>query len=122
MKFLANMGISPRTVEFLRARGHDAVHLHERGLDRLADIDILDKARSEGSIVLTSDLGFGELAYLSGKRLPSVIIFRLRPPMRSARVNDCLLRVINERKLDLEQGAILSVTENQIRVRRLYLL
>ncbi len=82
MKFLANtsalagvarVGISPRTVEFLRAQGHDAIHLHEQGLDRLADIDILDKARAEGCILLTSDLGFGELAYLSGKSLPSVI-------------------------------------------------
>ena len=27
MKFLADMGISPRTVAFLRSQGHDAVHL-----------------------------------------------------------------------------------------------
>ena len=29
MKFLANMGISLATVEFLRNLGHEAVHLHE---------------------------------------------------------------------------------------------
>lgn len=113
------MGISPKTIEFLHTLGHEASHLHEHGLDRMSDSDILAKARMEGSILLTSDLGFSELAFASQMELPSVIIFRLHPPMRSAKVNQYLHRIINEHKTELEQGAILSVTENQIRVRRL---
>jgi len=31
VKFLADMGISPKTVAFLHALGHDAVHLSDRG-------------------------------------------------------------------------------------------
>jgi predicted nuclease of predicted toxin-antitoxin system len=61
MRFLANMGISPLTVVFLRTQGHDAVHLHEQGLDRHPDPDILDKARREERILLTSDLDFADL-------------------------------------------------------------
>ncbi len=53
MKFLADMGISPRTVNELRQQGFDAVHLIEQGLERLADADILVKARDEGRILLT---------------------------------------------------------------------
>jgi predicted nuclease of predicted toxin-antitoxin system len=60
MKFLADMGISPRTVTFLRELGHEAVHLHEEGLERLGDTAILAKARKEGRILLTHDLDFGE--------------------------------------------------------------
>jgi len=41
MRFLADMGISPRTVDFLRDAGHDAVHLVERGLNELGDPEIL---------------------------------------------------------------------------------
>ena len=44
MRFLADMGISPRVVDMLRALGHRVVHLHEVGLDRLSDADILSKA------------------------------------------------------------------------------
>jgi predicted nuclease of predicted toxin-antitoxin system len=29
MRFLADAGISPKTVEFLRRNGHDAVHVRE---------------------------------------------------------------------------------------------
>lgn len=31
MKFLADMGISPRTVNWLRNAGYDAVHVVEQG-------------------------------------------------------------------------------------------
>lgn len=56
MRFLADMGISPKTVAFLRGHGHDAVHLHEEGLDRLEDAVILAKAREECRVLLTHDL------------------------------------------------------------------
>jgi len=78
MKFLADMGISPRSVAFLRDLGVEAVHLHELGLDRLPDAEIVKKARHEGYVVLTHDLDFGELLALSGAEVPSVVIFRLQ--------------------------------------------
>ena len=68
VKFLADMGISPKTVVFLHALGHNAVHLAEQGLERLPDAGIVDKARQEGRIVLVHDLGFGDLVAASGAR------------------------------------------------------
>ena len=118
MKFLADMGISPKTVAFLQALGHSAEHLHHQDLDRLPDSAILDKARSEGRILLTHDLDFGELLAASGTRLPSVIIFRLRN-MHPERVNRYLRVIISQHRALLEQGAIISVAEGQIRVRPL---
>jgi hypothetical protein len=32
MRFLADMGVSMRVVEWLRASGHDAIHLRDEGL------------------------------------------------------------------------------------------
>ena len=77
MKFLADMGISPRTVAKLKREGYDAVHLVEEGLEKLEDREILAKARDEGRIVLTIDLDFGYLLAVSGAILPSVVLFRL---------------------------------------------
>jgi hypothetical protein len=37
MRFLADAGISPKTVEFLRRRGHDAIHVRELAMQRAAD-------------------------------------------------------------------------------------
>jgi predicted nuclease of predicted toxin-antitoxin system len=51
VRFLADMGISPRTVDELRKQEHDAIHLVQQGLERLADEDILLKARIEERIL-----------------------------------------------------------------------
>jgi predicted nuclease of predicted toxin-antitoxin system len=99
MKFLADMGISPKTTAFLHARGYDATHLVEQGLERLIDPDIVTKARQEGRILLVHDLGFGELIAASGTRLPSVITFRLRN-MHPERVNRCRALRTSEQRLE----------------------
>jgi predicted nuclease of predicted toxin-antitoxin system len=106
MKFLADMGISPRSVTFLHGLGHDAVHLHAQGLDRMEDSAIMSKAQEEGRVLLTHDLDFGELIAASGARLPSVVIFRLRN-MRPERVNRYLESIVSQHTELLEQGAII---------------
>jgi predicted nuclease of predicted toxin-antitoxin system len=118
MKFLADMGISPATVDFLCDLGYDAVHLHAQNLDRLSDAMILEKAQLENRIILTHDLDFGELAAASGTSLPSVIVFRLRS-MRPEHVNGYLHSVILQYANALKDGAIISVTEGLVRVRSL---
>ncbi len=118
MKFLADMGISPRSVEFLRDLQIDAIHLHELGLEQLPDGEIVAKARREAYIILTHALDFGELLALSGARLPSVVIFRLQN-MRPANINRYLQQLIAQHKLMLDQGAIFIISENRIRIRSL---
>ena len=118
MKFLADMGISPRVVTELRKQGHDAVHLQEQALGRLPDHEILSKARAEGRIVLTHDLDFGELLAASGGVLPSVIIFRLKD-MRGENVSRHLFAILNQQAEALTAGAICSVGERKVRIRTL---
>jgi predicted nuclease of predicted toxin-antitoxin system len=118
MRFLADMGISPKIVDFLQHLGHQAAHLQQQGLYRMKDSEILEKARKEGCIVLTHDLDFGDLLAASGADLPSVVIFRLRN-MRPEHVNRYLLKIISQFPEALEHGAIITVTEGRIRMRDL---
>ncbi len=118
MKFLADMGISMRTVTWLRQQGYDVVHLREQGLQRLPDEHVMAKARDEQRILLTMDLDFGYLLAVSGGVLPSVVLFRLSDE-RAEVVNSRLSQVISTCARDLESGAIISVSEDSIRVRNL---
>jgi predicted nuclease of predicted toxin-antitoxin system len=118
MRFLADMGISMRTVRWLKQAGHDAVHLSEQGLQRLPDDEILVKARIEDRIVLTLDLDFGYLLAVSGEQLPSVILFRL-DNQSSEIVNERLAEVLTQCEAELKAGAIVSVNEEAIRLRSL---
>ena len=118
MKFLLDMGLAQSTARFLRRHGHDALHLRDQGLQKLEDEVIIQKARAEGSVILTHDLDFGRIMALSGQHIPSVITFRLsnmRPPSVNRQLSDVLLRFSEY----LDAGALISVTDRGIRVRRL---
>jgi predicted nuclease of predicted toxin-antitoxin system len=118
MRFLADMGVAHRIVEWLRAEGHDALHLREEGLQRMPDGDIFEKAVSEKRIILTFDLDFGEIVALSAGRRASVILFRLHNT-RTPHVMDRLRKVLKDSGEALEKGAIVVVEESRHRTRRL---
>lgn len=118
MKFIADMGVSPKVIHLLQSFGHQAVHLQTQGLHRLKDTEILEKARKEGSIVLTHDLDFGDLLSAGNFDLPSVVIFRLRN-MRPDNVNKYLKKILSEFAEFLKSGAIIIVSEGRLRVRNL---
>jgi len=117
MRFLADMGVSLQIVQWLRRNGDDAVHLRDEGLQRLPDSNIFDKAFSEGRVILTFDLDFGEIVALSSGRIVSVILFRLHNT-RTIHVLQRLQDALTFR-LELEKGAVIVVEETRCRVRRL---
>jgi len=121
VKFLADMGISMKTVSWMRQQGHDIVHLREQNLQRLPDNKILEKARSEDRVLLTFDLDFGYLTAISRKHLPSLVIFRLEDE-RAESINQKLSAVLGQCSNDLETGCIVSVGESSFRIRHLPIL
>lgn len=118
MNFVADAGISPRTVEFLREQGHDVVHIRDIGMQRAKDSEILELARSQDRIVLTFDLDFGDLLALGLSDKPSTIIFRLDDETADS-VNTNLLTVLAQTESDLRDGALILVQAFRYRVRRL---
>jgi len=117
MRFLADMGVAQGIVEWLRAEGHDAVHLRDEDLQRMSDGEIFAKAVAERRIVLTFDLDFGEIVAHARGRQTGVVLFRLHNT-RTAHVIDRLVKVLEESGEALEQGAIVIVEESRHRTRR----
>jgi predicted nuclease of predicted toxin-antitoxin system len=118
MKFLADMGISMRIVQWLRSHDHDVVHLRDQNLQTLPDKEIFDKAINEGRIILTFDLDFGEIVAFSGGKQVSIILFRLRnttTPFVLVRLG----AVMKKASRLLEQGHIVIIEETRYRVRKL---
>ena len=118
MRFLADMGVSLRVVDWLRRRGDDVVHLRDQGLQRMPDGEIFAKAIAEGRVVLTFDLDFGEIVAHLRARSTSVVVFRLRDA-RPERVISRLELVLAESCTALDRGAVVSVEDGRHRVRLL---
>lgn len=118
MRFLADAGISPKTVEFLTQLGHEATHVRTLGLQRAPDVVLVERARADGSVVITFDLDFGDILAPGVLDKPSVIIFRLTDE-RADSVNQRLSVVLDERPTDLQTGALILVEDSRYRVRKL---
>lgn len=118
MRFLADAGISPKTVEFLTQLGHEAVHVRTLGLQRAPDVVLVERARADSSVVITFDLDFGDILALGVLDKPSTIIFRLKD-QRAESVNQRLSVVLDERPIDLQSGALILVEDVRYRLRKL---
>ena len=118
MKLLLDQGLPRSTVLLLRNVGIEAAHVGDRGLATASDAKILDIGRNEGSVVVTLDADFHALLVLSGAAGPSVIRIRIEG-LRAEDLSTLLIKVIEVCNDDLTRGAMVSVTENGIRVRRL---
>jgi len=118
VRLLADMGVSLKVVDWLRAEGHDCVHLRDEALQCLPNGEVFTKAIGEDRIVLTFDLDFGELAAMSSGRAASVIVFRLRNA-RADHVIERLSVALEHEAVPLRQGAVVLIEETRIRVREL---
>ena len=118
MRFLADMGVDIRIVQWLRQTGHDAIHLRDEGLHRIPNGEIFTKAVSENRIIITFDLDFGEIVALSKGQKGSVILFRLHNT-RTPHLISRLTTVFRDCARALQEGAVVVVEESRHRVRLL---
>ena len=84
-----------------------------------ADEEILDRAATEGRIVVSADTDFGTLLALRDTDKPSVVLFRGGVERRSHRHVALLLANLATIATDLEQGCVVVIEPGRLRVRRL---
>ena len=118
MRILADMPISPRTVEFLRGLGYEVVHALDLGLARAADEEIVDQAKAEEMTILTEDLDFGAILAVTREIKPGVIILRVGN-WRREEIEDRLRTVLGELPEESFQNSIATVDRHRVRFRRL---
>ena len=119
MKLLVDMMLSTRVVEELRIAGHDAVHVREYGLQRALDEEILARAAREQRTLISADMDFGFLLASRRDPWPSVVLLRRLAFHRAEFVVALLLANLPQLAEALEQGSLVVLEENRIRVRRL---
>ena len=118
MRLLLDQGLPRSTVLHLQNYGIEAVHVGDRGLATASDSKILDFGRQEGMVVVTLDADFHTLLALSGLTRPSVVRIRIEN-LRGEALAKLLVSVLQVCSEDLLKGAMVSVTINGIRIRRL---
>lgn len=119
MRLLVDQNLARRVAAALRAAGHDAVHVAERGLAAADDDDILALAVAERRVVISEDADFGALLARSGDRVPSFVLLRTAEPLSPDDQAALLVANLPRVEDDLEAGAIVAFRRGRLRVRRL---
>lgn len=118
MRYLLDMNLSPRWVDWLGERGLNAVHWSAIGAGSAEDADLVEVARRDGFVIVTSDLDFGDILQVTKGEKPSVII------LRGGRISpenfaEQILRISEQLGAELEAGVLIVAAPGRMRVRML---
>ena len=119
MRFLIDQALSPAVAELLVTAGHDAAHVRDYAMQMATDSAILDRAHDEGRIVVSADTDFGTLLVLRRHPSSSVVLFRRGTQRRPEEQAALLLANLPAIEADLNEGSIVVLEPNRLRVRRL---
>jgi predicted nuclease of predicted toxin-antitoxin system len=114
VRFLIDECVSPRLGELLIETGHDVTSVSRDYPTGIADETILELAVQEDRIVVTGDLGFGELVVHQGAPNRGVVLLRVQSGNLKAE-SDALRRVIDAFPDGIDDLVV--VDERRIRVR-----
>ena len=118
MRLLADLHISPQTVEFLKSLGHDVFRVNDVLPVNADDELIIEQARRDSRVILTQDLDFSRLIAVGGQSTPSLISLRLKSS-RIEYVNSLLSRVLSDLEAEGVDAAIITIDDSTIRRRSL---
>ncbi len=118
MKLLLDQGLPRSAVDHLAAIGIAAEHVGDLDMATATDARVLEAARQRRAIVVTLDSDFHALLATSRAVNPSVVRIRIEG-LKGDSLATILQRVLSVAVTDLDAGAVVSVTIDRIRVRRL---
>jgi predicted nuclease of predicted toxin-antitoxin system len=118
IRVLLDQGLPHSSLPILRAAGWDALHVIDLGMHRAADSEIIAHARRDRRVIFTLDADYHSLLALSGESFPSVIRIR-QEGLKATELAELPLRIWPQISEAVESGAIVTVTDRTIRIRRL---
>ncbi len=118
MKLLIDMNLPPDWVNIFQQHGWYAIHWREIGDPRASDSTIMACARDNGYVVFKRDLDFGTLLATTNAKGPSVIQIRAKDVIPQT-MGNLLVEVIHQHHSTLDQGVLITVTEDRVRLRTL---
>lgn len=121
MRLLLDQGLPRSAVFHLQRRGIDSQHTADCGLSTAEDSVILTNAREHGWTIVTLDADFHTQLAMSRASKPSVIRIRIEG-LRGEEIAAIVADVVQACEKDLEEGAMVSVTDSGIRVRHIPLI
>lgn len=116
MKFLADVNIEKRIIDYLKNKKYDVKWMLEDNIS-LTDTEILDIANNENRILITNDKDFGEIVFRQKLISSGIVLFRIRGQNIEKKV-ELFNKLLENNKKDLYKNFIV-ISERKIRIIKL---
>ena len=117
MRFKVDENLHDDIAEALRARGHDAMTVHDQSMRGDSDARLSEVCRAEGRAIVSFDLDFANVRDYPPGDYPGLIVLRLADQGRphALRVFASVLDLLDREEL---AGCLWVVEEHRVRIRR----
>lgn len=103
----------------LQGTEFDVVDTRSLGMQRSDDEEIVDYAAAEGRIIVSADTDFGAILAARHSAEPSFVLLRRSQGLSAEETATVLASNLPAYEAELEAGAIVVITDEVVRVRRL---
>jgi len=117
-RVLLDQGLPRSALKILKKMDWDALHTGDIGLGAASDREILDYARLNERVVVTLDSDFHSILAVENAKKPSVIRIR-REGLRGNDLAELIIRIWPKIEAELTDGAMVTVSQKSIRIRRI---
>ena len=117
MKVKLDENVTTAAVMLLADHGHDVDTVPSERLTGAADAVVMEACRSDGRMLVTFDVGFGDVrAYPPGSH-HGIVLIRITD-QRPDNTLDVLRRFLAQHSLDDLAGTLVVVSDTRVRIRR----
>ncbi len=118
MEFLIDNNISPKVADSLSQNGFGSVHVKKLGMSAATEDAIFGYANENNLTIISADTDFGFILSTWQFNRPSVILLRHISPLPEIQAK-YLLNVIDKFATEIEDGSLLVITPEKLRIRKL---
>ena len=116
MRFTVDENVHPDVVALLRTEGYDSLSVWDQDLQGAKDPQLAEVCLAEGRVLLTFDLGFGDIRLYPPQERPGIVVLRLGS-QGGAHVMAAMRRVLPLFSSLPLTGRLWVVTDRDVRVR-----
>jgi predicted nuclease of predicted toxin-antitoxin system len=118
IRLLLDQGLPRTTAVHLKVQGWDILHVGDIGLSKAKDLELIEYAKENGRVVVTLDSDFHAYLAVNNAEAPSVIRIR-REGLKALEMAKLIISIWPKIDLAIQRGAMVTVTEESLRVRTL---
>ncbi|MBL8886535.1 MAG: DUF5615 family PIN-like protein [Phycisphaerales bacterium] len=102
--------------DLLRSQNHDAMTVRDQELVGSADVDLLAICRNENRILITLDLDFADVRFVSGESHPGIVVLRAARLGKSD-ILSIVTKVVPSFETEAVSDSLWIVDETRVRIR-----